>query len=53
MSWRFFICACLLVGYLLLSRGVPPLAVGAGITLAALVNLAKLRSGRRAPGGLP
>ena len=35
-KWRLFAGAVLLAGYLLLSRGAPPLAILGGIALAAM-----------------
>jgi len=47
MKWRFFIGACLLVGWLMSAMGAPLAAVAAGIGLAAVWNFQKLRAGAR------
>jgi hypothetical protein len=36
LRWRYFIGAVILAAYLLITRGAPPAAVGAGIAGAAL-----------------
>jgi len=47
MKWRFFIGACLLVGWLMSAMGAPLAAVAAGIGFAAAWNFQKLRAGAR------
>jgi hypothetical protein len=47
MKWRYFLGACLLVGYLMSAMGAPLAAVAAGLGFAALWNLHKLRTAAR------
>jgi len=35
--WRYYLAAALFAGYFLVSRGVPPLAVIAGLAVTALI----------------
>lgn len=51
MKWRYFIGACLLVGYLMSAMGAPLAAVAAGFGFAAVWNFHKLRTGARLFGG--
>jgi negative regulator of sigma E activity len=44
MKWRYFLVAILVVGYAMLAVGAPPVAVAAGIALAAVLNLKQLAS---------
>src|SRR5216683_2907796 len=44
MRWKYFFGACLVVGAALLKAGAPLIAVIAGITLAALLNLQRHRA---------
>jgi len=43
-KWSFFAGAVILVGYLLISRGAPPLAVICGIGLAAIFTGRSIQS---------
>jgi hypothetical protein len=45
MNWRYFVGACMVVGFALVKAGAPPLAVATGILLATLLNLMKRRKG--------
>jgi len=43
-KWTYFAGAVILAAYFLLSAGAPPLAVAAGIALAAVFTLRRARS---------
>ncbi|HLH44492.1 MAG TPA: hypothetical protein VKV74_15985 [Bryobacteraceae bacterium] len=47
MRWRYFIGACLLVGWLVAAMGAPLAAGAAGFALAAAWNFYKLRTAAR------
>ncbi len=48
MKWRYFIWACLLIGYGMLKAGAPPLAVATGLILATLWMWSQRRQGTEA-----
>jgi hypothetical protein len=43
MNWKYFCGACLVVGGALLKAGAPPIAIVAGMALAAFANYMKYR----------